>query len=132
MIKVLMADDHAILRAGLKQLFALTDDIVVAAEAINGDQVLEQVERGGFDLLLLDMSMPGISGVDLIACIHDLPILVLTMHGEPQIASKALRSGASGYITKDCDPEYLLAAVRKVASGGRYIFPALADQIAFA
>jgi DNA-binding NarL/FixJ family response regulator len=136
MIRLMIADDHAIMREGLKQLFALAGDLQVAGEAENGAMLLERLRQGDIDLLLLDMSMPGISGEDLIARIHthypQLPILVLSMHNEVQIAQRALRSGASGYLTKDRDPESLLAAIRRVAAGGRYIDAGLAEQIAFA
>jgi len=136
MIRLMIADDHAIMREGLKQLFALAGDLQVASEAENGAMLLERLRQGDIDLLLLDMSMPGISGEDLIARIHthypQLPILVLSMHNEVQIAQRALRSGASGYLTKDRDPEALLAAIRRVAAGGRYIDAGLAEQIAFA
>lgn len=132
----MIADDHAIMREGLKQLFVLAGDLQVAAEAENGAMLLERLRQGDIDLLLLDMSMPGISGEDLIARIHthypQLPILVLSMHNEVQIAQRALRSGASGYLTKDRDPETLLMAIRRVAAGGRYIDAGLAEQIAFA
>ena len=136
MIRLMIADDHAIMREGLKQLFALAGDLQVASEAENGAMLLERLRQGDIDLLLLDMSMPGISGEDLIARIHthypQLPILVLSMHNEVQIAQRALRSGASGYLTKDRDPEALLAAIRRVTAGGRYIDAGLAEQIAFA
>lgn len=135
MIRLLLADDHTIMREGLKQLFALTADIQVAAEATEGGQVIDGVRQGGIDLLLVDMTMPGICGEDLIARIraHDagLPILVLSMHDEAQIARRALKAGANGYVTKDQDPETLLAAIRKVAAGGRFIDPDLAEAMVF-
>jgi len=135
MIRLLLADDHAILLEGLKQLFTLSNDIEVAGEASNGAQVIDLVRQGGFDLLILDMTMPGISGVDLITRIraHDskLPILVLSMHNELQIARRALKAGANGYLTKDSDPETLLTATRKTAGGGRFIDPTLAEQMVF-
>ncbi|CAK0745743.1 two-component system, NarL family, invasion response regulator UvrY [Gammaproteobacteria bacterium] len=137
MIRLLIADDHTIVREGLKQLFALTTDIVVAAEAANGAQLLEQLRDydGGIDLILLDMTMPGISGADLITRIvsHETnpPILVLTMHSEPLIARRALKAGAAGYLTKDNEPETLLAAIRRVAGGGRFIDSLLAEEMAF-
>lgn len=135
MIRLLIADDHAIVRGGLKQLFALTPDIEAAGEAVNGGEVLDRLRTGAFDLLLLDMTMPGISGIDLIARIRAhhaaLPILVLSMHNEPQVAARVLKAGASGYITKDSDPENLLVAIRRVADGGRYIDPVLAEALAF-
>jgi len=134
MIRLLIADDHTIMREGLKQLFALAADIEVAGEAENGAQLLDRLRRGGVDLLLLDMSMPGISGEDLVARVHAhhpaLPILVLSMHNETQVAQRALRAGARGYLTKDRDPETLLAAIRRVAAGERFIDPRLAEQMA--
>lgn len=135
MIRILIAEDHAIVRGGLKQIFALASDIHVAAEAINGSEVLEQLRNCQFDLLLMDMTMPGISGVDLITRVtahrKDIPVLVLSMHNEPQMAARALKVGASGYITKDSDPECLIEAIRKVAGGGKYIDPSLAEQMVF-
>ncbi|TWC18452.1 MULTISPECIES: response regulator transcription factor [unclassified Pseudomonas] len=136
MIRLMITDDHAIMREGLKQLFALAPDVRVVAEAENGAMLLEQLRVTEIDLLLLDMSMPGICGDDLVARIRfhypKLPILVLSMHNEVQIAQRAFRSGASGYLTKDRDPETLLAAIRRVAAGGRYIDAGLAEQMAFA
>ena len=135
MIRLLLCDDHALVREGLKQLFSLTSDIVVAAEAANGIQVLDALRRERFDLALLDMTMPGISGPELITRIQNLdqkpPILILSMHNEPQIARRALAAGASGYLTKDNNPDVLLAAVRKVAGGGRYLDPPLAEAMVF-
>jgi len=135
MIRVLIADDHAIVREGLKQLFALDSDVVVAGEAVDGAQVLETLRQGGFDLVLLDMTMPGVSGVNLISRIRAQdgapPILVLSMHNELQIARRALTAGASGYLTKDSRPDILMAAIRKVATGGRFIDPGLAEQMVF-
>jgi len=135
MIRLLMADDHTIVREGLKQILALSSDIRVACEAPTGADVLQLVRNGKFDLLLLDMAMPGISGVDLIGRVKAeqqcLPILVLSMHDEPQVVTRAFKAGATGYITKDCEPEKLLHAIRKVADGQKYIDPMLAEQIAF-
>jgi DNA-binding NarL/FixJ family response regulator len=131
----LLADDHAILRKGLKQLFGLEEDITVAGEAANGEEVLRLVRDQEFDLLLLDMTMEGVSGTELISHVKaikaTLPILMLSMHKVPQVAILALRAGADGYITKDSEPERLLDAIRKVASGSKYIDPALAEKIAY-
>lgn len=131
LIRLLIADDHAVMREGLRQLFAITPDIEVAAEATAGDQILARLEPGGISLLLIDMSMPGVCGEELIASIRarhpKLPILVLSMHNEAQIARGALQAGADGYITKDQDPETLLAAIRAVAAGGRFIDPRLGE-----
>jgi DNA-binding NarL/FixJ family response regulator len=135
MIRIIIADDHAIVRGGLKQIFALTRDIVVVSEAAQSSEVLDQWRQIPCDLLLLDLTMPGTSGVDLICRLHEdkpvLPILVLSMHNEGQIVARALRAGAAGYVTKDSEPEILLAAVRKVAAGGRYIDPALVENMIF-
>jgi DNA-binding NarL/FixJ family response regulator len=135
MIRILIADDHSIVRMGIKKLFARDDDIVVAGEAANGEQVLEMLSAGGVDLLLLDMNMPGISGADLISriCLLDShpPILVLSMHNEAQVALSALSAGAAGYLMKDSGHEMIGAAIRKVASGGRFIEYDLAEKLAF-
>ena len=135
MIQLVIADDHAIVRGGLKQIFALMPDFEVVGEATNGNEVLACLRQAPFDLLLLDMNMPGISGADLITRVKahraDLPILVLSMHNEPQVAARALKAGANGYITKDCEPEILMAAIRKVAARGKYIDPDLAEKMVF-
>jgi DNA-binding NarL/FixJ family response regulator len=135
MIRLLIADDHVLMREGLKQLIALSNDVVVAAEAQNGGQVMELLRGGGVDLVVLDMVMPGVSGEDLISWIraHDpvLPILVLSMHNEPNIIMRARQAGASGYLTKDNDPNYLMTAIRKVAAGEQFFDPLLAEEMAF-
>ena len=134
-VRLLIADDHTLMRAGLKQIFAWAPDFVVAAEAGNGNEVLEHLRRGTFDVLLLDLNMPGVSGLDLITRVKShwpqLPILVLTLHAEPMIASRALKAGARGYITKNCEPDVLQAAIRKVAAQGNYIAPELAEKMVF-
>lgn len=135
MIRILIADDHAIVRGGLKQIIATTTDIVAAGEATHGAEVVEKLRNANVDLLLLDMTMPGMSGVDLVRTVRGinpaLPILVLSMHNEGPVVSRALRAGASGYVTKDSDPGVLLSAIRKVAGGGRFIDPSLVDAIVF-
>ncbi|HUE90570.1 response regulator transcription factor [Pseudomonas sp.] len=134
-IRLLIADDHAIMREGLKQLFALSSDLQVIAEADSGPMVLKRLQQGDIDLLLLDMNMPGLHGEDLILHIRNLypaqKILVLSMHNEPQFAQRALRAGATGYLCKECDPETLFYAIRRVAAGNRYIDPQIAEGIAF-
>jgi DNA-binding NarL/FixJ family response regulator len=134
-LRILMADDHRIMREGLRQLFALMPDIEVVGEATSGAEVLDALRQTQVDLLLLDMTMPGLSGDDLITRVRAhypaLPILVLSMHEEPQIAQRALKAGANGYLTKDQDSQTLLAAVRKVAAGGRVLDPLLAERMAF-
>jgi DNA-binding NarL/FixJ family response regulator len=122
MIRLLVADDHAAMRHGLRQLFGMLDDVVVAAEAEDGDQALQAVLRGGLDLALLDLSMPGISGVALIERIRandaQLPMLVLSMHSEPQIILRALAAGAQAYLVKGGEAEHLVDEVRRVAAAG--------------
>ncbi|MDD1510296.1 response regulator [Pseudomonas sp. CNPSo 3701] len=134
MIKLLIADDHALMRAGLKRLFELYDDIRVVAEAADGAQALDKLRSTLADLLLLDFSMPGLSGEALITRISHqypkTPILVLSMHHDPQLALRALRSGAAGYLTKGQSPEVLVDAVRKVSTGNRFIDPELVEPIA--
>lgn len=133
MIRLLIADDHAIMREGLKQLCMLADDIEVVAEATNGQDVIDRLRDSQVDAVLLDMTMPGISGEDLVTRIRlrypTLPILILSMHNDPHIAQRALRAGASGYLAKDRDPEMLLNALRRVASGARFIDPVLAERM---
>lgn len=136
MIDLLIADDHAIVREGICKIIALTSDISVIAEAVDGANVMKHLSTEiNFDLLLLDLSMPGISGISLITqikeCHPDLPILIFSMHNEAQVASSAIKAGASGFIAKDSAPEILLDAIRRVAGGGKYIDPALAEQLAF-
>jgi DNA-binding NarL/FixJ family response regulator len=135
MIRLMLADDHAIVRSGLKQLFSLNPDLQVMGEAVDGGQLLELLRRELPDLLLLDINMPGLSGAELIARIKShwpaLPVLVLSMHNEAPVAARVLKAGASGYVTKDSDMDVLLAAIRKVASGGRYLVPELAEKLVF-
>lgn len=135
MVRLVVADDHAIVRGGLKQIFTLVPDFEVVAEATNGAEVLDCVRRHSFDLLLLDLNMPGVSGPDLIVRVRaqkaELPILVLSMHNETHVAVRVLKAGANGYITKDSEPELLVAAIRKVASGGKFISPELAEKMVF-
>jgi DNA-binding NarL/FixJ family response regulator len=135
MIRILIADDHAVVRSGLKQIVATAADTIVVDEAASGADVLAKLRTNAVDLLTLDMTMPGISGVDLIRRVHAeypaMPILILSIHNEAQVVSRALRAGASGYVTKDSDPEILLAAIHKLAAGGRFIDPQLVDAIVF-
>lgn len=134
MIKILIADDHAIVRSGLKQIFALSPGLEVVAEAVNGEEVLAALQRQTCDLLLLDLNMPGISGPDLIHRVkaHNKSqrILVLSMHNAAQVASRVLKAGADGYVTKDSEPEVLIAAIRKVAAGGRFVASEVAQNMA--
>jgi DNA-binding NarL/FixJ family response regulator len=130
MIRVLIADDHNIVRDGLKRILAATDDIEVAAEAASGDEALKLVRSNEYDVAMLDMSMPGLSGIDLIKRLKaekpNLRLLVLSMHGEHQYAARALKAGASGYLNKDSAAEQLVSALRKIAAGGVHISDAAA------
>jgi len=132
-IRVLLADDHAIVRAGLKEILADTGDIEVAAEATNGQDVMAQIRARDFDVAVLDMSMPGRSGIELIKQVKDekpkLRILILTMHSEEQYAVRALKAGASGFLTKEAAADQLVAAIRKIAGGGAYVSPETAERL---
>lgn len=134
MIRILIADDHTIMREGLKRILEGIDDIQVVAEAVDGHDTLAKARLGNFDVLLMDLSMPGRSGVDLIRQIKDempkLPILILTMHEEEQYAVRAIRAGARGYLTKESAGTQLVTALRKVASGRPYISIEVAEQLA--
>jgi DNA-binding NarL/FixJ family response regulator len=134
MIRVVIADDHQILREGLKQLLLAAGDLEVVGEAADGYEVLQRVRDLEFDVLLLDMSMPGKSGVELIKQVKTekpkLRILVLSMHEEHQYAVRAIRAGASGYLTKESAAAQLTAALRKVAGGGAFITPEVAERLA--
>lgn len=135
MIRVLVAEDHTIVREGIKQLIGLGKDMCVAGEAGNGEQLLETLRSTPCEVVLLDISMPGVNGLEAIPRIRALneppAVLVLSMHNEAQMAARALKIGAAGYATKDSDPALLLSAIRKVAGGGRYIDPELADRMVF-
>jgi DNA-binding NarL/FixJ family response regulator len=131
MIRVLLADDHKIVRDGLKRI--LSGNIEVTAEAASGDEALALVKAHDYDVAVLDMSMPGLSGLDLIKRLKiekpKLRILVLSMHGERQYAARALKAGASGYLNKDSAAEQLVGAVRKIAAGGVHIGEAAAASL---
>lgn len=135
MVRILVADDHALVRQGLRQVLATTSDLSLVEEARNAWEVIERVRQGGIDVLLLDMSMPGPSGVELIRRVRSeaprVHVLVLSMHADVQIASRAIKAGANGYLTKDSEPEQLLDAIRKVGSGGNFIDPSLATRLIF-
>lgn len=134
MTRILLADDHAIVRDGLRRIIEATDDLAVAGEAVDGKQVIEQVRSGTYDLVVLDLSMPGSSGIEMIKHIKSVAprvkVLVLSMHAEEQYAVRAIRAGASGYLTKDCAPQLFVGAIRKLAAGGVYISQTVAEQLA--
>jgi DNA-binding NarL/FixJ family response regulator len=134
MIRIVVADDHTIVREGLKQVLSAASDLSIVGEAQTGHEVLERVRGLEFDVLLLDMSMPGKSGIELIKQVRGekpkLRILVLSMHQEQQYAVRAIKAGASGYLTKESAAVQLVAAIRKVAAGGAFITDAVAEQLA--
>ena len=135
MIKVLIVDDHAIVRRGMEQILAETDDIVAADEVCSGQEALEKVRKKDYHLVLLDISMPGRDGLEVLKELKNLkpklPVLMLSMYPEEQYAVRSLRSGASGYLTKDSAPDELIAAIRKVCSGGKYVSASLAEKLAY-
>lgn len=135
MIKILIADDHAIVREGLKQIISETLDMAVVAEASNGEDVLEKVSANKYDVVLLDISMPGRSGLDILRQLKiekpKLPVMMLSVHPEEQYAVRALRAGASGYLTKESAPDELIAAIRKISQGRKYVSSSLAEKLAY-
>jgi DNA-binding NarL/FixJ family response regulator len=134
MIRVVIADDHTIVREGLKQLLLAAGAFEIAGEARDGHEVLKMVREVEFDVLLLDLSMPGKSGMELIKQVKSekprLRILVLSMHQEHQYAVRAIKAGASGYLTKDSASTQLVSAIQKVAGGGAFISAEVAEQLA--
>ena len=134
MIRIVIADDHTLMREGLKRILEGNEEITVAGEAVDGFSVLAQVRKGGFDVLLLDLSMPGRSGIDLIRQIRTeapkLPVLVLTMYEEEQYAVRSIRAGAQGYLTKESAGSQLVTAIKRVASGRPYISMEVAERLA--
>ncbi len=135
MIKIFIADDHAIVRKGLKQIVGDTSDMVIAGEAGNGHEALDKVLKNDYDVIVLDISMPGINGLDVLKQIKSqkpkLPILALTMHPEEQYAVRVLRAGASGYLTKESASDELITAIKRVSTGRKYVSSSLAEKLAF-
>ncbi len=134
MIRIAIIDDHAMVRAGLRQFFADQSDFSVVAEASNGRGALDIVRKGEVDVILMDISMPDQSGVDALIAIKarapDLPVLILSGFPEEHYATTLLRQGASGYLNKDCDPQDIVAAIRTVHRGRKYISPEVAERLA--
>ena len=134
MIRILVADDHAVVREGVKQILADVGDMVVKDEAENGQVTLEKVAQNDYEVVLLDISMPGRSGLEILEDIKSeqpkLPVLILSMHPEEQYAVRALRAGASGYLTKASAPQELIGAIRKASRGGKYVTVSLAEKLA--
>ena len=135
MIRVLVSDDHALLRAGVKEILTHGFQDIVFGEAADAEQVLSSVQAQEWDLVILDLNMPGRSGVEVLRELKrlwpKLPVLVLSMHAEDQYGRRLLRAGASGYLNKEVVPDELIKAVRKVLAGGRYVSSALAERLAF-
>ena len=134
MLKILIADDHAIVRKGLKQILSNNADMTVAGEAASGAQALEMIRNEDWDVVLLDISMPDGNGLDTLKQVKkekpDLPILMLSIYPEDQYAIRTIKAGVSGYLTKDSAPEELVEAIRKVARGGKYISASLSEKLA--
>jgi two-component system, NarL family, invasion response regulator UvrY len=135
MLKVLIADDHPVVRQGVKQI--LTEELQLKQfdEARNAREVLEKVSRNKWDILILDINLPDMSGLEILRQLKkvhpDLPVLVLTVFDEDQIAIRVLKAGASGFVTKETMPNELIAAVKKIHSGGKYVSPSLAEKLVF-
>jgi len=133
MIKILIADDHSIVREGLKQIVAESPEMAVRGEAVNGQQVLDLVYKTDYDLILLDIAMPGRGGIDTLKQLKiekpEIPVLILSMYPEDQYALRAIKAGASGYLTKESAPEELIGAIKKVARGGKYVSTDLAEKL---
>jgi DNA-binding NarL/FixJ family response regulator len=135
MLKILIADDHSIVRQGLKQIVTETQDMVVAGEASDGQELLNKINEGDYDVVVLDITMPCVNGMDALKELRTkwpkLPVLMLSIHPEEHYALRALKAGASGYLTKESAPDELVVAIRKVSRGGKYISPSLAEKLAF-
>jgi DNA-binding NarL/FixJ family response regulator len=133
-IRVLIADDHAIVRQGLRQILSETEDMLVAGEAEDGVQAIKMIRDGGWDVVLMDVSMPERNGIDTLKMLKKefpkLPVLILSMHPEEHYAIRALKAGASGYLTKQSAPDQLVTAIRQVASGKKYVSPSVAEELA--
>lgn len=134
MIRILIADDHPIVREGLKQIVAETPGMAVTDEASNSQEVLDKVWRNDYDVVVLDITMPGRGGLDILKQLRGekpgLPVLILSIHPEEQYAIRALKAGAAGYLTKGSAPGELTAAIRKVSAGKKYISSSLAEKLA--
>lgn len=135
MMRILIADDHAVVRKGLRQILEEASDIVVGGEASNGREVLEKIRVGGWDALVLDITMPGQTGLEVLKEVKQeaprLPVLMLSMHAQEQYAARVLKAGASGYLPKESAPEELIKAIRKVCSGGKYVSADQAEKLIY-
>lgn len=135
MLRVIVVDDHPVVREGLKRIISESNELSVAAEASDGEEALQTVRNHPCDVVLLDISLPKKSGLEVLKHIRSeqprLPVLILSMHSEDEYAVRMLRAGASGYLTKESTSTSLISAIRKVVRGGRYVSPALAERLAF-
>lgn len=135
MIRILIADDHPVIRKGLVQIIEDATGLIIEDEASNGYEVLEKIRTNNFDVIILDISMPGLNGLEVLKQIKiiksNLPVLILSMYPEEQYAIRALKAGASGYLTKESAPEELVKAILKITNGGKYISSSLAEILAF-
>jgi two-component system invasion response regulator UvrY len=133
MIKIFIADDHAIVRKGLKQIISETPDMIVSEETDNGLEALDKISENNYDVILLDISMPGKNGLEILRLVKrkkpKLPVLMLSVHPEEQYAIRSLRAGASGYLTKESAPDELIAAIRKISKGGKFVNASLAEKL---
>jgi DNA-binding NarL/FixJ family response regulator len=136
MIRVFVADDHAVVRRGVRQILEDASDMIAAGEASTGREVLQAVRQHDYDVLVLDIAMPDANGLEVLSQLRtlkpDLRVLILSMYPEKQYAVRALKAGAAGYLTKESAPDELVAAIRKVASGGKYVTRSLAERLAAA
>jgi len=132
-IRILLADDHVMVRKGLKQILDETHDMHVAGEASNGVEVLDKIHQSDWDVLVLDIAMPGMGGIDVLKRLHDekstLPVLILSSYSPEQYALRLMKSGAAGYMTKESAPDELVLAIRRVAQGRKYISPSVAELL---
>ena len=135
MIRMIIADDHPIVRAGMKQIISEASDMIVADEAGDGHQLLNKIRKENFDVVILDLTMPHMDGLDVLKQLRiekpKLPVIILSIHPESQYALRVLKAGAAGYVTKTSAPDELINAIRKVCRGGKYISPSIAEKLAF-
>jgi two-component system, NarL family, invasion response regulator UvrY len=135
LIKILIADDHTVVREGLKQIISETPDMTIADEAVDGHEVLKKALKNDYDVVVLDITMPGINGLDVLKQLKaqkpKVPILVLTVHPEEQYAVRVIKAGASGYLTKESASEELVQAIRAASAGRKYITPSLGEKLAY-
>jgi two-component system, NarL family, invasion response regulator UvrY len=134
MLKILIADDHAIVREGLKMILSQIPDMVVTAEASNGEEVMDKIGKSDLNFVVLDITMPGRSGLEILREIKsqrpELPVLMLSMYPEDQYAERVLKAGASGYLTKESAPDELVKAIRQISQGKKYVSPSLSEKLA--